>query len=344
MNSTQEDGSTDTQKRKVHPLLILALAAVFVFSVFGVRDLNQPALANLAALSASASFAKGEISSNDAPSQEFPELVLVSNEALKASTPPITVTSRVLGAIIGQVDSDTRPEIIQYEVEEGDTLASLAQKFNVSINTIAWANDLQSTSTLKPGQDLVILPISGALHMVRPSDTLSEIASWYQASVEDIVQYNNLASASEIFTGDLLVIPNGIMPKTLPQGRLTPVPNSYFIYPIPSPHRITQGLHPFNAVDFSNGICGDSVYAAAGGTVQRTGYTSLGGNYVRIIHPNGVVTYYGHLSAILVSPGAKVYQGQIVGYTGYTGYTIPRGPAGCHVHFEVRGAENPFAK
>ena len=63
-----------------------------------------------------------------------------------------------------------------------------------------------------------------------------------------------------------------------------------------------------------------------------------------ILHPNGVVTYYGHLSKIIVSQGAKVYQGQIIGYMGYSGRTIPAGPAGCHLHFDVRFAQNPFSQ
>ncbi|MDZ4231754.1 MAG: peptidoglycan DD-metalloendopeptidase family protein [Candidatus Pacearchaeota archaeon] len=275
---------------------------------------------------------------------EIPELVVFQGSSLSAPTPPMTVTPQVLGAIIGSMDSDIRAEVTKYIVEQGDTPTSLAERFGISLNTVLWANDLSSSSSLKLGQELVILPVSGALHLVRPSDTLSEIASWYQASTEEIMSFNGLSLAQEIYAGDLLVVPGGIQPKSLPQGRLTPIANSYFIYPIPAPHRVTQGLHPFNAVDFSNGVCGDSVYAAAGGTVQLTGYTSVGGRYVRILHPNGVVTYYGHLSSILAQPGSKVYQGQVIGYTGYTGYTIPAGPAGCHVHFEVRGAANPFAK
>ncbi|MDP2736101.1 MAG: peptidoglycan DD-metalloendopeptidase family protein [bacterium] len=268
--------------------------------------------------------------------------MFVSKNSLRAATPPLTVTPQVLGAIVGQLDADIRPEVSRYIVEEGDTPASVAEQFDISLNTVLWANDLKTSSAITPGQELIILPATGTLHLVRPNDTLSEIAGWYEASLKEIVSFNALESPEAIFAGDLLVIPNGTQPSTLPQGRLTPLANSYFIYPVSSPHRVTQGLHPYNAIDFSNGFCGESVYAAAGGTVQRTGYSPVGGNYVRIIHPNGVVTYYGHLSSILASAGAKVYQGQLVGYTGHTGYTIPAGPGGCHVHFEVRGAANPF--
>lgn len=326
-----------------HPLLYVAITATFLLVFAGFRTADGLNPNNFLASPVSLQDA-GELSSKRVAAPETPELMLVSKTSLLAATPPLAVTPKVLGAIVGQLDADLKPEVTRYLVEEGDTLVSLAEKFGISIETIAWANDLKTTSVLKPGQELIMLPVTGALHLVRPNDTLSEIASWYQGNSQEIVDFNGLVSAQALFAGDILIIPNGRMPKVLPQGRLTPLANSFFIYPIGGNHRITQGLHAFNAVDFSNGQCGESIYAAAGGTVQRTGYTSLGGNYVRILHPNGVVTYYGHLSSILTNPGAKVLQGQIIGYTGYTGYTIPRGPGGCHLHFEVRGAANPFVK
>ena len=217
------------------------------------------------------------------------------------------------------------------------------KSFGVSLNTILWANDLRSTSALTVGQELTILPTSGTLHLVRPDDTLSEIAGWYKADMEDIASYNGLASVEDVYTGDILIVPDGVMPNVLPSSRLTPIANSYFIYPLPREHRMTQGIHSFNAVDLSTGKCGDPVYAAAGGTVQKVGFHSVGGNGVRILHPNGVVTYYAHLSQVATVAGAKVRPGEIIGYIGHTGYTIPAGPSGCHLHFEVRGAKNPFA-
>lgn len=277
---------------------------------------------------------------------ESPELVLLEKTSVRAMSPPITATSKVLGALLGGADlaPQTKREILHYVVEEGDTAETLAERFGISTNTILWANDLTSSSQLNPGEELVILPTSGVLHLIRPHDTLSEIARWYEGSVEDILDFNELKSAEDIFVGDLLVIPNGKKPANLPSGRLTPLANSYFILPVPRSYRITQGLHPFNAVDFSNDACGGPAYAAAGGIVQQAGYHSVAGNYVRILHPNGVVTFYGHLSSQTASPGERVSQGQIIGYIGHSGYTIPAGAAGCHLHFEVRGATNPFAK
>ncbi|MCP6726922.1 MAG: LysM peptidoglycan-binding domain-containing M23 family metallopeptidase [Patescibacteria group bacterium] len=327
-------------KRSRNPLIFVALGVIFLFVLLGLRSGGEDTSAFLLPDVENSMFAAQVIGAFG----ETPELILVGEKGVLAATPPVTVTPQILGAIIGGFDSDISAEIIKYVVEDKDTISSISEQFNISVNTILWANDLNSNSALRKGQILTVLPVSGALHLVRPSDTLSEIAGWYKADADNIVSFNGLASAAEIYAGDLIVIPDGIQPKVLPSGRLTPIPNSYFIYPVPAPYRMTQGLHPYNAVDFSNGKCSESVYAAAGGTIQKTGYTSIGGRYVRILHPNGVVTYYGHLSATLVKPGDRIFQGQIVGYTGSTGYTIPAGSAGCHLHFEVRGAVNPFNK
>lgn len=327
---------------RVSPLLYIALGATFFLLVLSFR--TEPSVQSLSLVEQLEGVSSNSILLWHPVAPEAPELVFVQNNSLKAFVPPLTITPQVLGAIVGQVEADIRPEITRYIVEEGDTVLSIAQDFGVTQQTILGANDLSQGAVLKPGQELMILPVSGAFHLVRSSDTLSEIASWYKGNVQDIISYNNLGNDGTLFAGDIVIISNGVYPKVLPQGRLTPIANSYFIWPIPAPHRITQGLHSFNAIDLTNGMCGDSIYAAAGGTVQKIGYTSLGGNYVRVLHPNGVVTYYGHLSAILTTIGAKVYQGQVIGYMGHTGYTIPAGPGGCHVHFEVRGATNPFVK
>ena len=343
MQSSKEEipsNSISLLKRAQHLSRHVAIGAIFLLLLVFLRVQGSSDSESL--FTASLVNTEGELSSISRVILESPELLLIQGDGIKPNVPPLTITPQVLGAIIGQTDVDIRPEVIRYATEPSDTIASVAEKFNISQNTLIWANDLSVNSTLIPDKELIILPVSGTLHLVRPNDTLSEIATWYKGDTEEIVAFNNLESKEAVFAGDLLIIPDGVMPKTLPSSRLTPIANSYFIYPVPAPHRITQGLHSFNAVDFSNGKCAEPIYAAAGGIVQKTGYTKLGGNYVRILHPNDVVTYYGHLSSILALPGTRVLQGQIVGYTGYTGYTIPAGPSGCHLHFEVRGAANPF--
>jgi len=180
------------------------------------------------------------------------------------------------------------------------------------------------------------------LHEVKSGDTLSEIAKKYQAKIEDIISFNELENENDIYIGDILIIPGGKMPSPKPTSQLlTPLAQNYFICPVAGGCRITQGLHFYNAVDFSNGRCGEPILAAAGGIVQkaRSGWNGGAGNVVTILHPNGVVTIYGHLQAIFISPGEEVSQGGIIGTMGKTGRAT-----GCHLHFGVYGARNPFIK
>jgi LysM repeat protein len=280
---------------------------------------------------------RGELFLAASPSvRESPDLIFVQKNSLMAVSPPVAVTPQVLGALSSSTDYEAvKRDIIEYTVEAEDSLSIIADKFGISQETIRWANDMQG-STIQLGQQLTILPVSGALHIVRKNDTLSEIAGWYKADIEDIMVFNDLASVERIFAGDLLIIPDGIKPTTLPHGRLAFQGALY--PPTGYPYRITQGLHHYNAIDFG-APCGSPAYAAEAGRVQMVGNHSIGGNFIRIEHPNGIITYYGHLTpgGILVRQGEQVSRGQRIGLVGRTGHAT-----GCHVHFEVRGASNPF--
>ena len=103
--------------------------------------------------------------------------------------------------------------------------------------------------------------------------------------------------------------------------------------------RKTQGLHGHNGIDLGAPV-GTQVLASGDGRVilaKSGGYNGGYGNYVAIAHPNGTQTLYGHLSAIFVVQGQSVAQGETIGKVGSTGRST-----GPHLHFEVRGAVNPF--
>ncbi|OGZ19354.1 MAG: hypothetical protein A2Z68_02325 [Candidatus Nealsonbacteria bacterium RBG_13_38_11] len=289
-------------------------------------------------------------------SPESPEYVLINNSSLIASTPPNTFSSQVLGALVtGYEQEDVKKAITEYIVEEGDTLSSLADKFNISINTILWANDLNKNSVVKPGQKLVILPVSGIVYHVKSGDTISAIAQTYKGKTDEIIAFNDLANESAVYVGDIIIVPNGTIPSVTVQKQQAPsnvpVANSYFICPHSACH-ISQWLHWYNAIDF-NGKCGDPIVATAAGTVLKVQLTSStsrwafggAGNNLTIQHPNGVVTMYGHLSASLVKPGDTVSQGQVIALMGGQPGTPGAGlSTGCHVHFGVTGAKNPFSR
>ena len=274
---------------------------------------------------------------------ETPDLKIIQDNTLCAVSAPCVVSGKVLGDVFGG-NTQTKRDVTDYIVQPGDTLQSIADANNISVNTLAWANDLMSSSAVKTGQDLTILPIDGVLHVVKSGDTLSAIASKYKAQSDDVISYNDLANQDDIYIGDILIIPGGVMPKkSVPIPIINnqiPLADNFFIYP--SQGIITQGLHYLNAVDLAN-KCGTPIYAAASGTVQRAVFNNqwnLGkGNYVTILHINGTVTYYGHFETIFVKPGDKVNVGDRIGLMGRTGNAT-----GCHVHFEVIGATNPLAK
>jgi len=77
---------------------------------------------------------------------------------------------------------------------------------------------------------------------------------------------------------------------------------------------------------------GTPIFATADGMVTAAGWNSGGyGNLIKVDHGRGIETRYGHLSAILVSPGQRVVRGQQIARMGSTGRST-----GSHLHYEVR--------
>ncbi len=237
-------------------------------------------------------------------------------------------------------------EISVYVVREGDTLSEIAGMFGVSAKTILWANDIKDARVIRPGAALVILPITGVRHVVKGGDTIQAIAKKYDGDVDDILAYNQLASASEIHVGDVVVIPDGVMSAPAPSktsvarggSSVSGGGSSSFTHPVPGSIK-TQGIHGYNGVDFGAPV-GTPVLAAAGGSTivaKGSGWNGGYGLYVVIKHPNGTQTLYAHLSSVAIGVGDTVSAGEVIGYVGSTGRST-----GAHLHFEVRGARNPF--
>lgn len=237
-------------------------------------------------------------------------------------------------------------QISLYLVQDGDTLSQVAEMFGVSVNTVMWANGLKSRKDIHPGDTLLILPINGVQHVVKKGDTLAGIAKKYGGDKDEIIAFNDLADG-ELTVGSTITIPGGELPEEpKPTGVkkgtrvITGGPNisGYFTFPIPGGVK-TQGLHGYNGVDYGAPV-GTPVLAAAAGRVITSrfgGWNGGYGNFIVIEHPNGTQTLYGHLSKISVWQGQSVAKGQVIGKSGNTGRST-----GPHLHFEVRGARNPF--
>lgn len=252
---------------------------------------------------------------------------------------------------------DEKPEITVYTVKEGDTISTIAEKFNVSVNTIRWANELNAKSTIKIGDKLTILPVTGIQYKVKSGDTISGIAKKFDADQMEIISFNDLENGQAIKVGMDLIIPDGEpvapAPKKVTAKKessstssskaksTTTSTSGYYGMPIASGVK-TQGIHGYNSIDIGAPI-GTPVYAAAdgevivvkGGSAWNGGY----GNYIVIKHSNGTQTLYAHLSKNQVSIGDNVSKGEQIGLSGNTGRST-----GPHLHYEVRGANNPLAK
>lgn len=240
-----------------------------------------------------------------------------------------------------------REDIMVYEVQPGDTPATVARKFGISVETVLFSNNLNHGAILQRGEKLVVLPVSGILHEVKYGETLAALVQSYGVSESRILAVNTLDPAAPLEPGERIVIP-GARPPTTTQGVITPesrlAAEVVGFLRAPTVGWNWGKLHRVNAVDIAN-ACGTPVYAAASGFVSQArsnGWNGGYGNLIDINHENGVKTRYAHLSAILVSSGAYVNQGDLIGTIGNTGKTD--GGNGCHLHFEVRGAKNPFAR
>lgn len=250
-----------------------------------------------------------------------------------------------------------------YEVKNGDTVGEIADAYGVSVNTILWENNLASSGTIKPGQQLNILPVSGVKHTVQKGETISSIAKKYgitdENGIEEIFEMNSIEAEDLIQEGEELIIPNGVKkapPTPQRQQYLVDVrkedyqkhsvPENYagsgtgLIWPIPCAHRLSQSASRRHmAIDVPAKYC--PVVASADGIIEQAGWKKGYGYMVMVNHGNGLSTLYAHGSQILVAAGEKVAQGQGVMISGNTGRST-----GPHLHFEVRvggSLKNPLS-
>ncbi len=288
---------------------------------------------------------KADLSPNPQYGKGGGDVSIVGGDALVPENGPLGAAADISDQPLNQISL--------YVVRSGDTLSQVAKMYGVSVNTIVWANNLKS-QTLSEGQTLVILPVSGVLYTIKKGDTLKSIAKKYSSDVNEIMQFNDIASDSDLVIGQTVTIPDAeidtpVLPAhkvVIPSGnqpteKLRDVGTINYIgyYAKPVVGIKTQGLHGYNAVDIGAPI-GTPIWASADGVVivsKMGGWNGGYGNYVVLQHNNNTQTLYAHMKETVVSVGEHVSQGQTIGYVGLTGKTT-----GPHVHFEVRGAVNPF--
>ncbi|MFZ1721169.1 MAG: M23 family metallopeptidase [Microgenomates group bacterium] len=242
-------------------------------------------------------------------------------------------------------------EIITHVVSDGETLSSIAGRYNLDVSTILWENDITEKDTLTAGQTLRILPIDGLRHKVTRGETIFSIAKKYglddsQAQVVVDYPFNEFLNDEtfELATGQFIMVPGGVPPQQPAPQRPTVRPtqtapiaggdvtgSGSFVWPASG--GISQYYQFFHkAIDISN-RGGGPILAADSGTVVVSGWpdSSGYGNRVMVDHGNGFVTLYAHMSVLQVSVGQSVSRGSVLGQMGSTGRST-----GVHLHFEIR--------
>ena len=246
----------------------------------------------------------------------------------------------VTTAATTEISEKPRGEVMNYLVQSGDTVSTIAEKFGVSEDTIRWANNLKNDK-LKTDQELKILPATGISHKVQRGETVWSIAKKYSVGAQGIVDFPfNTFVNDEEFTlavGQILIVPDGVMPKEQPVYLARQTPDAGTVTAIgqfvwPASGRITQGyLWYHRAIDIANKsapaiLAADSGKVVGAGSPWGWGY----GQHVIIDHGNGFQTLYAHLSKIYVKTGQTVKAGDSLGQMGATGRAT-----GVHLHFEI---------
>ncbi len=237
-----------------------------------------------------------------------------------------------------QESDKPRFEIIDYEVESGDTLGSISEKFGISIDTIRWANSLK-IDTLVPGQKLRIPPVTGIVHKVAAGDTIYSLAKKYKSDAQVILNFpaNDFTDLDTfaLAIGQTLFIPQGVPPQAAPVYQPTApqfIAGTGGKFQWPTQGTITQYPVSYHmAVDIASREL-PPIAAGDGGVVSYAGCLKYGyGCHVIINHADGYQSLYGHMSSYSVSAGDKVGRGQVIGKMGSTGRST-----GPHLHFEIR--------
>ncbi|TAK22064.1 MAG: LysM peptidoglycan-binding domain-containing protein [Chloroflexota bacterium] len=200
--------------RRAGHLLILGLAcAVGATSVFTpVRQAVQVAFetaASEAVVSGESALARGSTHGDETP-----------------------VFRPLTGAEIARLRP--RQAVTTHRVAAGDSVSGLAERYRISPQTLIWANNIDEPNRLKIGDVLLVLSVSGVLHVVDPSDTVGSLAERYRISAEAIVDVNGLIGEVLPAVGAAVVIPGGRPPTV---ARTVSPPTAPSVAPAPTSPR-----------------------------------------------------------------------------------------------------------
>ena len=117
----------------------------------------------------------------------------------------------------------TTKAIDTYKVKDGDNVQTVAAKFDVTADTVRFANNL-TTDNLVPGTDVTVPATDGVVYTMKDGDKLSDVTTKYKSNMDDVLAMNNLSSDA-VATGTRLLLPDGVLPDNEKPGYVAPQTN-----------------------------------------------------------------------------------------------------------------------
>lgn len=250
-----------------------------------------------------------------------------------------------------------------YVAEETESLASVAEKFNMTVDEIKALNANWQDPLHKGSKITVLKPAPMITVTLEQEMKAQSTVAFKTVTKEDPNQVKSVKKVAQAGKAGLLETTtcvkseNGKITSSVTESsRLIQEPVDEIVavgtkeglatgsFMTPTVGRLTSPFGPrwgrfHYGVDLANAT-GTNVVAADGGVVTRVGMAGSYGNLIIIDHQNGTSTRYAHLSAYNVKVGDVVQKGQSIGKIGSTGRST-----GPHLHFEVRVggvAKNPL--
>ena len=270
----------------------------------------------ISVLSSSPALETDYITSADYSIQEEEEPAEVIEESVEMKKPVIAQNL----SISQQSFAKDIVKYQEYQIQEGDTLISIADSFGLSVQTLVAVNQIKSTMDLWIGSILQIPDRDGTLYIAAEGDTLLSIT-----------QQMGLAISPKTL-GDV----NGIMEDNLTPGQKLFIPYETYetestistssepVFALPADGK-TVGLFNTRVANpvGSNSIqldgillqasSGADVYATEAGTVVDRGFNDDGTQFVKISHSSGYTSFYDYLGAVYVETADTVSRGQVIG-------------------------------
>jgi lysostaphin len=233
----------------------------------------------------------------------------------------------------------------RHKVASGETLESIAQRYNLMPTTIIGMNpDLRNRIAV--GSEIFIPPYDGIVVEVPRGQTWREVAAKYKIRADALFEVNGCEKNPRV-----VFVPHSNSSRSRPVTNSTTAssttPIKFTGYPLPENARVALAygwqINPSTSeVFFHSGVdllaaVGTPVEAIAPGTVVFAGNQGTYGNLVIINHAGKLQSRYAHLENIKVSVGQQVKQQDEIGTVGTTGKPTSTQP---HLHFEIRSSSD----